>query len=255
MIEQEYKDALRRIMSSGELRSNRTNTNAFSVFCVDLKFNLANGFPLMTSKFIDFRIIETEFQWFLNGETDIKRFQANNIKIWDAWADARGNLGPVYGYQMRNFNGDPGQDQLLKTIYSLENNPHGRRHIISLWNPLQLDQMALPPCYLYFQFYVSKDKLNMFVVQRSGDMFAGVPYDLGLFAYFLIYMCAQTDLKPGQVSVKIIDAHIYEDHVPGVSLYLSRKDYKLPFFTYSENGIVSIQNYISEPRIKINIAK
>lgn len=252
-MENRYKDLLRLILGSGELRLNRTATPAYSMFGLQLKYNISEYFPLLTSKFIDIEIIKTEFQWFINGNTDTKIFIDKGIHIWDAWADRHGNLGPVYGYQMLNYNGTS-HNQLAEVLISLATNPYGRRHIITLWNPLQLKDMALPPCYLYFQFYVRAGKyLDMFVVQRSGDMFGGIPYDIGLFAHFLIFVATMTDLKPANINLNIVDAHIYQDHIAGVQEYLSRETHPLPTWSYSNNGL-EIINYKSESRIKINIA-
>lgn len=247
-----YKSLLKQILENGKLKSNRTDTKALSLFALNLDFNIAKQFPLLTSKFIDFNIIETEFQWFINGQTNTDYFKERGIKIWDAWADKDGNLGPVYGFQMLNFNGK-NYNQLKALIKSLKENPNTRRHIISLWNPLQLHEMALPPCYLYFQFYVDNNDLNLFVVQRSGDMFAGVPYDIGLFSYFLIYVANQVNLQPANISLKIVDAHIYENHIDGVKEYLCKTEFDLPTWTF-ENNKLSINNYKHHSKIKIKIA-
>jgi len=162
-FEKDYRKILSECLNKGIKRNDRTKIGSYSIFNKSLSINISKKFPILTGRKIYPKVFNTEFEWFINGETNIKRFQDNNIKIWDAWADANGNLGPVYGHQMINFN-DSNINQLENVIDSLNNDKDSRRHIISLWNPIQTNQMALPPCYLYFQFFVNKDKLNMFVV-------------------------------------------------------------------------------------------
>ena len=255
MIEQQYKDLLHKILREGELHENRTATRTFSTFGERLVYDVSKYFPLITSKFVDFKIMQTEFEWFITGQTDIKLFKERGIKIWDQWADPlTGALGPVYGYQMLNYNSSS-YNQLEQVVEGIKHDPYSRRHIITLWNPLQLHEMALPPCYLYFQFRVSNQgHLDMFAVQRSADMFAGIPYDMGLFALFLIYVAGCTRYSPGVVTVNIADAHIYEDHVEGVMDYLARPMHELPVWENVDEK-VKIRNYVSESRIKIKIAK
>jgi len=254
-LEKDYKNLLRNVLSTGDLRPNRTDTQAYSLFNQELNFTIHEDFPIFTSKYIDFRIMQTEFEWFKNGETNIQRFKDRGISIWDAWANEGGELGPVYGYQMLNFNSQ-GFNQLEEVIKSISTKPFGRRHIISLWNPAQLQDMALPPCYLYFQFYVTKfNSLNMFVVQRSADLFAGVPYDLGVFSLLLIHVAQQTKLTPTKVAVKFVDAHIYENHVDGVLAYLDRPMHPSPKWGTCFDSIIFTTPYIHEPKIKIKIAK
>ena len=253
-----YREALDQVWRFGHLRTNRTDTMARSMFDVGFKVLVNVFYPILSGKFIDINIVNTEFEWFINGQTNTDLFKARNIKIWDAWADERGNLGPVYGYQLINFNGDPACNQLDAVIKSIKNDPYSRRHIISLWNPQQLKEMALPPCYLYFQFYVGKKgELNMFVVQRSGDLFAGVPYDICLFTNLLNWVATRTGLQPNKISHRIIDAHIYENHKDGVHEYMSRHPayLTLPKYTCDLFGNVNLHNYNPLPRIKIKIAK
>lgn len=254
-FEKQYKEALRRILGEGTLRPNRTDTSAFSIFDIGFKIDVNTYYPILTSKSIDINIVNTEFEWFISGQTTTKLFNERGIKIWDAWANERGELGPVYGYQLVNFNGDPACNQLNSVIRSLIETPYHRRHIISLWNPQQLKEMALPPCYLYFQFYVDGNRLNMFVVQRSGDMFAGVPFDICLFTNLLNWVAVRTNRLPGIISHRIVDAHIYTNHIDSVHKYLNRYEYYPPIYSADLFGNVKLHGYKKLPYIKIPIAK
>jgi thymidylate synthase len=198
------------------------------------------------------KTFDTEFEWFMNGETNIQRFRGAGIKIWDAWADENGDLGPVYGYQMRNFN-DQNIDQMQMLIKNLIDDPDSRRHIISLWNPIQLDQMALPPCYLYFQFFVDRGKLNMFVVQRSGDLFLGIPYDVALFTKILLYVAEKVSLEANLLEIQIIDAHIYDNQSTAIHKYFEQESFDPPKYT-NENGILELINYKHGPKITATVA-
>jgi thymidylate synthase len=198
------------------------------------------------------KTFDTEFEWFINGETNIQRFRDANVKIWDAWADENGDLGPVYGYQMRNFN-DQNIDQMQTLIKNLINDPDSRRHIISLWNPAQLKDMALPPCYLYFQFFVNKGKLNMFVVQRSGDLFLGIPYDIALFTKILLYVAEKVNLKANLLEVQIVDAHVYDNQTDAIHKYFEQESFDLPEYIY-ENGALTLLNYKHGPVISAKVA-
>lgn len=255
LFEKQYKLALQRILNYGVLRANRTDTSAFSLFDVKFVVDVSTFYPIITSKLIDLKIVNAEFEWLISGHTNIELFKKRGIKIWDAWADEDGELGPVYGYQLVNFNGAQ-CNQLDNVISSLREDPLGRRHILTLWNPLQLKEMRLPPCYLYFQFYVDHTKkLNVFVVQRSGDMFAGVPYDICVFTNLLGYIAQATGLTPGVISHNIVDAHIYSNHLDGVKEYLNRSDYIQPKWQGDLFGSVSFTTpYNCEPYIKIPIA-
>lgn len=240
-LEKKYKKTLKKVLKNGVVRNDRTGVGCKSVFNVSLKWDLTESFPMFTGRKIYKKVFDTEFDWFINGETNIKRFQDNNIKIWDSWADESGELGPVYGYQLRRFNGS-NIDQLEEVIDSLKNNPDSRRHIISLWNPLQIKEMQLPPCYHQFQFFVENDKLNMFVLQRSGDLFLGIPYDIALFSKLLLYVAEKTDKVANKVNLNIIDAHIYNNQEAAVNKYLKTKIYKFPNFSYL-NQKLEIKNY------------
>jgi len=256
-FEIQYREALNTIWRLGELRSNRTDTPARSMFDIGFRVLVNKYYPILNGKSMDINIVNTEFEWFINGHTNTKLFNERGIKIWDAWADDKGNLGPVYGYQLINFNGDPACNQLQAVIKSIIETPFHRRHVISLWNPQQLKEMALPPCYLYFQFYVEGNKLNMFVVQRSGDMFAGVPFDICLFTNLLVWVAVRTNLMPNIISHRIVDAHIYENHKDGLYEYMNRSMSlkALPIYSVDLFGNITLHNYDPYPRIKIPIAK
>jgi thymidylate synthase len=198
------------------------------------------------------KTFDTEFEWLMNGETNIQRFRDAGVKIWDAWADGNGDLGPVYGHQMRNFN-DQNIDQMQMLIKNLIDDPDSRRHIISLWNPAQLKDMKLPPCYLYFQFFVDGKDLNMFVVQRSGDMFLGIPYDVALFSKVLLYVADKVGLKPNYIDLQIVDAHIYENQVDAIHKYLEQESFDAPQYVY-ENGLLTLINYKHGPVISAKVA-
>lgn len=250
--ESQYRKLLEDCAENGYFREDRTGIGCYSLFSKNIRIDLADGFPLLTGRKMFEKTFKTEFDWFINGETNIKRFQDNGIKIWDAWADEKGDLGPVYGYQLRNFNGEY-YDQLKILINNLKTTPDSRRHIISLWNPLQLEEMALPPCYLYFQFFVEKDKLNMFVVQRSGDVFLGIPYDVALFSQILLYVAEQTGYTASILDMQIIDAHVYRNQIEAINEYLFQRCFSLPKFTY-KNGELTIKDYKHGPKITATVA-
>ena len=251
-LERQYKDMLMDAITYGIHRDDRTGVGSTSIFSPSLRWDLQK-FPLMTSKAMYPKIFKTEFEWFINGETNIRRFQDAGIKIWDAWADENGDLGPVYGHQMLNFN-DQSVNQLEAVIDSLTNNPDSRRHIISLWNPVQIDLMALPPCYLYFQFFVDhNEKLNMFVVQRSGDLFLGIPYDIALFSQILLYISEKCRYLPGKIDLQIVDCHVYDNQHEAIRKYVTEETYPQPDYTYKDH-ILKIDNYQHGPVISAPVA-
>jgi thymidylate synthase len=250
--ESEYRLLLRKCLNHGVHRKDRTGVGCSSIFNASLKIDVSKHFPLLTGRKMSQKIFNTEFEWFMNGETNIKRFKDAGVKIWDDWADANGDLGPVYGHQMRNFN-DQNIDQMQILIKNLIADPDSRRHIISLWNPAQLDDMALPPCYLYFQFFVDNGKLNMFVVQRSGDMFLGIPYDVALFTKILLYVSWKTGLKANLLDIQIVDAHVYSNQLLAIHGYLAEKNFELPKYVY-ENGALTLLNYVHGPVITAKVA-
>lgn len=252
--EHRYGDILFNTMFEGVHRADRTGVGSKSLFNQQISINLGQGrFPMITGRKMFKKIFETEFDWFMNGETNIRRFKEAGVKIWDNWADMKGNLGPVYGYQMLNFNNES-INQLKAVIHSLKHDRDSRRHIISLWNPAQTHLMALPPCYLYFQFFVDKDeKLNMFIVQRSGDLFLGIPYDIALFSKILLYICAETLYLPGVIDLQIVDAHVYDNQHNAIIKYLSQNFLDQPKYTYYKYKL-KIKNYQHGPVISAPVA-
>jgi len=250
--EQQYKAILWKCLARGIHRDDRTGIGCSSIFNASLKIDASKYFPIITGRKMFQKTFDTEFEWFINGETNIQRFRDANVKIWDAWADENGDLGPVYGHQMRNFN-DQNIDQMQILIKNLIDDPDSRRHIISLWNPAQLDQMRLPPCYLYFQFFVNNGKLNMFVVQRSGDLFLGIPYDIALFTKILLYVSEKVNLKANLLEVQIIDAHIYDNQHDAIHKYFEQEIFDLPEYIY-ENGALTLLNYEHGPIISAKVA-
>jgi thymidylate synthase len=240
--EKQYRNILNNITTYGKYKKDRTGVGCHSLFNQSINISVEKYFPILTGRKMFCKIFNTEFKWFISGETNIEMFKENNIKIWNEWANENGDLGPVYGFQLRNYNGK-GLDQLKAIINSLKQEPESRRHIITLWNPLQTHLMALPPCYLYFQFFVDGNKLNMFVVQRSGDMFLGVPYDMALFTTVLNYICYKTNYTPGKLNVNIIDAHIYVNHKNAVDMYRLEKTFILPEYKFNIEEGVELTNY------------
>jgi thymidylate synthase len=250
--EEGYRRLLWECLTNGVHRNDRTGVGCKSIFNASLKANVSKYFPIITGRKMFEKTFNTEFEWFMNGETNIQRFRDAGVKIWDAWADENGDLGPVYGHQMRNFN-DQNIDQMQMLIKQLINDPDSRRHIISLWNPAQIDQMRLPPCYLYFQFFVEHDKLNMFVVQRSGDLFLGIPYDMALFTKILLYVSDKVGLKANWLEVQIVDAHIYDNQYDAIHEYLMQDTFDTPEYIY-ENGALTLINYKHGPVITAKVA-
>ena len=252
-FEEKYKEILYGAMK-GVKRADRTGVGSTSIFNQQLSWDLSSGiFPMITGRKMFIKTFKTEFEWFMNGETNIRRFQDAGIKIWDAWADENGDLGPVYGHQMLNFNSQS-INQLHRVMTSLKEDRDSRRHIITLWNPLQLEEMALPPCYLYFQFFVDKnEKLNMFVVQRSGDLFLGIPYDVALFSQILLYVAKACHYLPGKIDLQIVDAHVYVNQTDAIQRYFAEEQFYQPTYTY-EFGNLNIENYQHGPVISAPVA-
>ena len=250
--EAQYKELLWKCLANGVGRKDRTGIGCNSIFNAHLRVDLKDGFPLLTGRKMFQKTFDTEFEWFMNGETNVQRFRDANVKIWDAWADDNGDLGPVYGHQMRNFN-DQNIDQMQMLIDNLIDDPDGRRHIISLWNPAQTNQMALPPCYLYFQFFVDGLDLNMFIVQRSGDMFLGIPYDVALFSKILLYVADKVGLSANFIDVQIVDAHVYNNQHDAIHKYLDQETFQSPQYFY-KNGALTLINYKHGPVISAKVA-
>ena len=224
----QYLEILKDIMENGQDADNRTGVYARKVFGRQMRFDLSNGFPLVTTKKTYLRAIIHELIWLLSGNTNIKYLHDNNVTIWDEWADENGDLGPVYGHQWRNFNSQD-IDQIKDVIERIKKNPQDRRLIVTAWNPAQIDEMALPPCHCFFQFDVTPDgKLNCMLYQRSCDMFLGVPFNIASYSLLTMMIAQVCGLKPGEFVHTLGNAHIYSNHFEQVKLQLSREPYPLP---------------------------
>ena len=226
----QYQDLLRHIMENGAVKEDRTGTGTKSVFGYQMRFDLSEGFPMLTTKKLHLRSIIIELLWFLKGDTNISYLKENNVRIWDEWADENGNLGPVYGYQWRSWPDGKGGtiDQITKLVNSLKNNPDSRRHIVSAWNVADVDNMALPPCHTMFQFYVANGKLSCQLYQRSADTFLGVPFNIASYALLTLMLAQVCDLEPGDFVHTFGDVHIYSNHFEQVNLQLTRDVRSLP---------------------------
>ncbi|HNO55567.1 MAG TPA: thymidylate synthase [Chitinophagaceae bacterium] len=227
---QAYLNLLKHILDTGNQKTDRTGTGTHSVFGYQMRFDLQKGFPLVTTKKVHLKSIIYELLWFLKGETNIAYLKENNVKIWDEWADAHGNLGPVYGKQWRSWETKDGKliDQISDVIHQIKNNPDSRRMIVSAWNVGELSEMALMPCHNMFQFYVADGKLSCQLYQRSADVFLGVPFNIASYALLTMMMAQVCYLQPGEFVHTFGDVHIYSNHVEQVNLQLSRTPYPLP---------------------------
>lgn len=227
---QVYHDLLQHILANGARKSDRTGTGTISVFGYQMRFNLADGFPLLTTKKVHTKSIIHELLWFLQGETNIAYLKENGVSIWDEWADSNGNLGPVYGKQWRSWATPDGQtiDQITEVVNTLKKNPDSRRIIVSAWNPADLPQMALAPCHCLFQFYVAEGKLSCQLYQRSADVFLGVPFNIASYALLTMMIAQVCDLEPGDFVWTGGDTHLYVNHLEQVDLQLSRDFRPLP---------------------------
>jgi len=236
----QYLDLIKYVKENGIVKTDRTGTGTRSVFGYQMRFDLAEGFPMLTTKKLHLKSIIYELLWFLKGDTNIGYLKENGVSIWDAWADEQGNLGPVYGYQWRNWNGD-GIDQISDLIETIRNNPDSRRMLISAWNPSVLPdtsksfaenvanhKAALPPCHAFFQFYVANGKLSCQLYQRSADIFLGVPFNIASYALFTMMVAHVTGLQYGEFIHTFGDAHIYNNHLEQIDLQLSREPRALP---------------------------
>lgn len=226
----QYLKLLDHILENGTQKGDRTGTGTISTFGYQMRFDLTEGFPVLTTKKLHLRSIIHELLWFLNGDTNIKYLKDNGVKIWDAWADENGNLGPVYGYQWRSWPNPDGShtDQIKKVLESIKNNPNSRRHMVSAWNPSFVDDMALPPCHTMFQFYVADGRLSCQLYQRSADTFLGVPFNIASYALLTMMMAQVCDLEVGDFVHSFGDVHLYNDHLEQTKLQLTRKPGKLP---------------------------
>jgi len=225
-----YQDLLRHILDQGIRKNDRTGTGTVSTFGYQMRFNLAEGFPLMTTKKLHVKSIIHELLWFLQGDTNIGYLQEHGVRIWNEWADADGNLGPVYGHQWRSWTGTDGQtiDQISEAVKAIKTNPDSRRIIVSAWNVGEISQMALAPCHCLFQFYVADGKLSCQLYQRSADVFLGVPFNIASYALLTMMMAQVCDLAPGDFVHTFGDVHIYLDHMDQVHEQLTREPRKLP---------------------------
>ena len=226
----QYLDLLRHVRDNGVLKSDRTGTGTRSVFGYQMRFDLQEGFPLVTTKKVYFKGFAVEMLWLLRGDTNIKYLVDNNVHIWDAWADADGNLGPVYGKQWVSWAGPDGEgiNQIAAVVDSIRTNPDSRRHIVNAWNVSDVPRMALPPCHMFFQFYVANGRLSAQLYVRSNDLFLGAPFNIAEYALLIHMMAQQCDLEPGELVYTIGDAHIYTNHLDQIDEQLSREPYGLP---------------------------
>lgn len=262
---QQYLDLLKHVMNTGVDKSDRTGTGTRSVFGYQMRFDLQEGFPLLTTKKLHTRSIFHELLWFLKGETNIAYLKENGVAIWDDWADENGDLGPVYGSQWRKWESTAGKkiDQISEVIEQIKNNPDSRRLIVSAWNVGEISQMKLPPCHAFFQFYVADGKLSCQLYQRSADIFLGVPFNIASYAALTMMVAQVCDLMPGDFVHSFGDAHIYSNHFDQVNLQLSRTVRPLPklklnpaiknIFDFKFEDMV-IENYDPHPHIKGAVA-
>ncbi len=260
-----YLDLMRHVLNYGTRKDDRTGTGTLSVFGWQMRYNLAQGFPLVTTKKCHLRSIIHELLWFLRGDTNISYLKENGVSIWDEWADANGNLGPVYGYQWRSWPTPDGghMDQIKQVIETLKSNPDSRRIIVSAWNVADLDKMALAPCHAFFQFYVADGKLSCQLYQRSADIFLGVPFNIASYALLTLMMAQVTGLKPGDFVHTLGDAHLYLNHLDQAREQLSREPRALPrlrlnpdvtdLFAFKFDDF-TLEDYDPHPAIKAPVA-
>ena len=257
----QYLDLLSHVLEHGTRKEDRTGTGTLSTFGTQMRFDLSDGFPLLTTKKLHLKSIIHELLWFLQGDTNTKYLNDHGVKIWNEWADEHGNLGHIYGYQWRSWPTPDGNtiDQVSNVVQSIRNNPDSRRHIVSAWNVGELEKMALPPCHILFQFYVADGKLSCQLYQRSADIFLGVPFNMASYSFLLMMMAQVTGLQPGEFIHTLGDAHIYLNHEEQVRLQLTRDPRPLPWaklnpditslFDFSFEDF-SIGQYNPHPHIK-----
>lgn len=233
----QYLDLCQHVLDYGVKKNDRTNTGTISIFGYQMRFDLSKGFPLLTTKKVHLKSIIHELLWFIKGDTNVRYLQENGVRIWNEWADEDGNLGPIYGHQWRHWESKDGRviDQLSQVIEEIKQNPNSRRLIVSAWNVGELDQMALPPCHLLFQFYVANGKLSCQLYQRSGDIFLGVPFNIASYSLLTMMMAQVTGLEPGEFIHTIGDAHIYSNHLEQIQEQLSREPGPLPQMKLNPN--------------------
>jgi len=262
---QAYLHLLQHILDKGSVKSDRTGTGTLSVFGYQMRFDLKEGFPLVTTKKIHLKSVIYELLWFLKGDTNIQYLKENGVGIWDEWADASGDLGPVYGKQWRSWQGADGQtyDQIRDVLHQIKTNPDSRRMIVNAWNVAELPKMALSPCHALFQFYVSDGRLSCQLYQRSADVFLGVPFNMASYALLTMMIAQVCDLEPGEFIHTFGDVHLYSNHVEQAKLQLSREPFPLPVMTLNpavkdlfdfKFEDFSLSGYQSHPHIKAPVA-
>ena len=261
----QYLDLMQKILDQGVEKGDRTGTGTLSLFGYQMHFNLDDGFPLLTTKKLHLKSIIYELLWFLRGEGNINYLNEHGVRIWDEWADEKGDLGPVYGVQWRSWQSSDGQiiDQISTVIHEIKTNPNSRRLIVTAWNPAEVDKMALPPCHLLFQFYVAEGKLSCQLFQRSADVFLGVPFNIASYALLTIMVAQVCNLEPGTFVHTFGDVHLYSNHIEQAKIQLTRQPYPLPQmrlnpqvesifdFRYSDFELL---NYQFHPHIKAPVA-
>jgi thymidylate synthase len=262
---EQYHQLMRSVLENGTFKNDRTGTGTYSIFGYQMRFNLEEGFPLVTTKKVHVRSIIHELLWFLKGETNIQYLKENGVSIWDEWADENGDLGPVYGYQWRCWPSHNGGtiDQIKNLIDMIKKNPDSRRLIVTAWNPADVDKMALPPCHSLFQFYVAEGRLSCQLYQRSADIFLGVPFNIASYALLTLMVAQVCDLKPGDFVHTFGDAHLYSNHIEQAKLQLSRDFRPLPemklnpevkdIFGFRFEDF-TLENYDPHPHIKADVA-
>jgi thymidylate synthase len=261
----QYLDLLDHVVRHGIQKEDRTGTGTISVFGYQMRFNLEEGFPLLTTKKLHVKSIIHELLWFITGDTNLKYLNDNGVRIWNEWADKEGNLGPIYGYQWRSWPAADGRkiDQLSEVVSNIKKSPYSRRHIVSSWNVGELEKMALPPCHVMFQFYVAGGKLSCQLYQRSCDIFIGVPFNIASYALLTMMVAQVTGLNPGDFVHTLGDAHIYLNHIGQVKLQLTREPFPLPKMKINPEvddilkfrfGDFELSDYMAHPHIKGEIS-
>jgi thymidylate synthase len=256
----QYLDLVKEVLEHGDERPDRTGTGTLSIFGMQTKYDLRDGFPLLTTKKVLFSAVVRELLWFLRGSTNINDDLKEHTPIWNAWADEQGELGPIYGYQWRNWGG-AGIDQIANAIDLIKNNPSSRRIIVNAWNVADIPKMALPPCHLMFQFYVVGGRLDCMLYQRSADLALGVPFNIASYALLMMMMAQECKLEPGIFTHTLGDAHIYQNHIEGVKKQLTREPKTLPRVTVADKPVdalkfedIALHDYEHHPFIKFPIA-
>jgi thymidylate synthase len=261
----QYLDLMRHVRDHGTVKNDRTGTGTVSIFGYQMRFDLAEGFPLVTTKKLHVKSIIHELLWFLNGDTNVRYLNDHGVTIWDQWADEEGDLGPVYGRQWRSWPASDGEqiDQIDKLVQQIKSFPDSRRLIVSAWNVADIERMKLPPCHTLFQFYVAGGRLSCQLYQRSADVFLGVPFNIASYALLTMMIAQVTDLEPGEFIHTFGDAHLYSNHVNQVALQLQRAPFPLPTMQIAERGQgifdfqyedFRLQGYESHPHIKAEVA-